>query len=356
MTYRYAGNAPQDPIPAIDVSALFAADPGARAVTDQAIMAAAAGCGFMLIHTFPEEVLVGAGVRSRLLRLFDLRAEEIRPLWRQKFAPANRNVYRGWFPLQRGFPTAKEGIDMGADVAYGPGVVEPSDPLREATPLPPENLLPAWRTVVADYYRGMEIAASALMRSIARGLGLSERFFDAYFERGLSTLRLIRYPMRDDIDERNPQLWVTHEGQRRLLIGSPHVDSGFLTLLAQDGVEGLQARHSNGEWIDVPPLEGHLAVNFGKVLEQWCGGRIKATEHRVIGTTRERYSIPFFHEARAEAEIAPLPLPGAAQFEPFLYGDYLWATTTQFVEFAGMQGMRTPLRAAARRDTSQSVD
>ena len=87
----------------------------------------------------------------------------------------------------------------------------------------------------------------------------------------------------------------------------------------------------------MPPLEGHLAVNFGKILERWCGGRIKATEHRVIGARRERRSIPFFHEAHAEAEIAPLPLHGAAQFEPFLYGDYLWATTTQFVEFAGMQ-------------------
>ena len=163
----------------------------------------------------------------------------------------------------------------------------------------------------------------------------------------MSTLRLIRYPVRDETDEGNPQLWVTHAGRRHPLVGSPHVDSGFLTLLAQDGVEGLQARHSSGQWIDVPPLEGHLAVNFGKILEQWCGGRIKATEHRVIGARRERRSIPFFHEARAEAEIAPLPLRGAAQFEPFLYGDYLWATTTQFVEFAGMQALRKPLRASS---------
>ena len=348
-----------DLIPAIDVSALFAADPVARAATDQAIMAAAAGGGFMLIHALPNEVPIGASVRSQLLRLFDLGAEGVRPLWRQKFDPAHRNVYRGWFPLQKGFPTAKEGIDMGADVAYGAGLVDASDPLREATPLPSEQALPGWRTAVAVYYRGMEMVANALMRSIARGLGLSERFFDVYFERGLSTLRLIRYPVRDDIDggpESDPQLWVTHAGERRYLIGKPHVDSGFLTLLAQDGVEGLQARHSNGEWIDVPPLERHLAVNFGKVLEQWCGGRIKATEHRVIGTTRERRSIPFFHEARADAEIAPLPLRGAAPFEPFLFGDYLWATTTQFVEFAGMEALRKPLRPSPRPHASRRDD
>jgi isopenicillin N synthase-like dioxygenase len=331
-------------IPAIDVGALFAADPRARAATDAAIMDAAVSTGFMLIDAVPEVVPTGKRVRAELLRLFELPAASLQPLWRQKFAPAHPNVYRGWFVLQRGFPTAKEGIDIGADVAYGPGVVVASDPLREATPLPAEELLPGWRGAVAAYYRGMELIANALMRSVARSLGLPERFFDSAFERGLSTLRLIRYPVRADLDPADAQLWVSHAGERRYLIGIPHVDSGFLTVLAQDGVAGLQARHSSGEWLDVPPREGTLVINFGKVLERWSGGRIRATEHRVLGSGRERYSIPFFYEARAEAEIAPLPIAGAAQFEPFLYGDYLWATTTQFVEFAGLGQLRQPLR------------
>jgi isopenicillin N synthase-like dioxygenase len=327
---------------------LFAGDSAARAATDRAIMAASARSGFMLVRTLPDDVAIGTAARSQLLRLFDLPLEEIRPLWRQKFDPTHPNIYRGWFPLQRGFPTAKEGIDMGADIAYGSSVVDASDPLREATPLPTEAALPGWHAAAAAYYRGMEKISNALMRSIARGLGLPDRYFDAFFERGLSTLRLIRYPVRDDLDLSagvDPQLWVTYAGERRYLTGKPHVDSGFLTLLAQDGVEGLQARHSNGDWIDVPPRNETLAVNFGKVLERWCGGRIKATEHRVIGTGRERRSIPFFHEARADAEIAPLPLTGAAQFEPFQYGDYLWTTTTQFVEFKGMEGLRRPQRS-----------
>lgn len=306
-------------------------------------MAASASTGFMLIRAVPDDLPIGATERSKLLRLFDLPAEEIRPLWRQKFDPTHRNVYRGWFPSQKGHPTAKEGIDIGADVAYGAGVVDESDPLREATPLPPEEALPGWRSAVADYYRGMETLANALMRSIARGLGLPAGYFYEFFERGLSTLRLIRYPVRDDIAadaDSDARLWVTHAGERRYLTGKPHVDSGFLTLVAQDGVAGLQARHSNGDWVDVPPLNETFAMNFGKVLEQWCGGRIKATEHRVIGTGRERRSIPYFHEARVDAEIAPLPIAGAAQFEPFLYGNYLWATTTQFVEFQGMERLR----------------
>jgi len=334
-------------IPILDINSLFGTPSMERDLTDQAIMAAAANSGFMMVSGFPADMPVGRGTRADLLRLFQLSEQETRKLWRQKFDPAQPNVYRGWFPLQKGFLTAKEGIDMGADVAYGAAVVCADDPLREATPLPPPQVLPGWRESVAAYYRGMERISQALMRAIARGLSLEEGFFDQAFEKGLSTLRLLRYPVRTDADrtaESDPDVWVAHDGGRYYVTGAPHVDSGFLTLLAQEGVAGLQARHRNGTWLDVPPMDGALAVNFGKVLERWCGGRIKATEHRVIGTGRERMSIPFFYEARADAEIGPLPLDGAASFAPFLYGDYLWATTTQFVEFKGMESLRKPMR------------
>ncbi len=92
---------------------------------------------------------------------------------------------------------------------------------------------------------------------------------------------------------------------------------------------------------DVPPEEGTLAVNFGKLLERWTGARIEATEHRVIGSGQPRRSIPFFYEPRTNAVIAPLPLPGVS-FEPFQYGDYLWSTMTKFVEFHGLEGLRRP--------------
>jgi isopenicillin N synthase-like dioxygenase len=339
---------PVHAIPCIDIGPLFGAPSVERDLADRAIMAAAAASGFMVVTGLPPDVPAGRAVRADLLRLFQLPQSETRKLWRQKFDPAHANVYRGWFPLQTGFLTAKEGIDMGADVLHGPSVVRSDDPLREATPLPSAEALPGWREAVAAYYRGMEHVSQALMRAIARGLTLEERFFDRDFDKGLSTLRLLRYPVRTDAEQTartEPNVWVTHHGRRFYVNGAAHVDSGFLTLLAQDGVSGLQARHRDGTWLDVPPTDDGLAVNFGKVLERWSGGRIKATEHRVIGSGRERMSIPFFYEARADAEIRPLPMDGAASFEPFLYGDYLWATTTQFVEFRDMESLRKPTRA-----------
>lgn len=334
-------------IPQIDIGALFGPPGEARDAVDRAIMDASREHGFMTIMGLPADVPVNSGTRRNLLRLFDIPEAEQRKLWRHKFDPAQTNVYRGWFPKQDGTVTCKEGIDMGPDVAHGRAVVDATDPLREATPLPGEAALPGFRAAASAYYRGMERTARALMRSVARGLGLAETQFDHAFEGGISTLRLIHYPLRSaeqlatviDAD-----LWVEHLGELHYVSGRAHVDSGFITLLAQDGVSGLQARSRDGSWIDVRPVEGTLAVNFGKVLDQWTGGRIKATEHRVIGTGRARHSIPFFYEPRVDVEIAPLPLPGIAPFEPFLFGDYLWATTTKFVEFQGMEHMRVPRR------------
>lgn len=345
------------PIPVVDVTPLFGRPSAAREAADDAIRQAAAGVGFFVARGFPDDMPIGAGARQALLRVFELPEGEIRALWRRKFAPTHDNIYRGWFPLQTGHLTAKEGIDLGPDVAHPDHVCRPADPLCEPTPLPSPEALPGWRAAVRDYYLAMERVSAALMRSIARGLQLPAGTFDDYFRHGLSTLRLIRYPVRSDLEEagrRQPELWVTHAGRRFHVSGAPHVDSGFLTLLAQDAVPGLQARQLDGRWVDVPPIDGTLAVNFGKVLERWSSGRIKATEHRVIGSNVERRSIPFFYEARVDARIAPLPIDDDASFEPFLYGDHLWATTTRFVEFQGMEALRAP--SAAHPEAVPALD
>jgi isopenicillin N synthase-like dioxygenase len=340
---RDPDNAESGLIPVVDVAQLFSGDPAGSAPTDRAILSAAREIGFLCIRGLPHDVPMGAAARARLLAIFSLNDAARRRLHRRKFAPENPNIYRGWFPLQPGNLTAKEGIDIGADVAYGAGVTRRGDPLRECTPLPAEEDLPGWRQQAALYYRSMERVAQALMHSLARSLGLQQEHFDAAFHQGLSTLRLIRYPPRQAAElatVADPRVWVEWQGTRRHLAGAPHTDSGFVTLLAQDGIPGLQVRSPHGEWLDVPPLEGTLVVNFGQVLEQWTARRIRATEHRVLGVEVARCSMPFFYEARAEAVIAPLPIDAPDQFAPFVYGDFLWKRVTTFVEFRGMESER----------------
>ena len=332
-------------IPSIDIGALFGPPGNDRDSADRAIHDAARDVGFMVVTGLPAFVPLGQRARQALLRVFELGPGERKGLWRQKFEPANPNIYRGWFPVQPGNLTSKEGIDIGGDVAHGHALVVAGDPLREATPLPCESRLPGWRESCADYYRAMERVSGVLMHSLSRSLGLPEAYFDSAFQHGLSTLRLLHYPVRHAAELAvcdDPGLWVDGPSGRRYVTGAAHSDSGFLTLLAQDGVSGLQARWGGADWVDVPPADDGLVVNFGQVLEQWCAGRIRATQHRVVGNGRERHSVPFFYEARADALISPLPLDSADAFAPFAFGDYLWRRITQFVEFRGMQALRKP--------------
>lgn len=321
----------------INIGALYGPASPERQACDQAILTAARDLGFMVIKGLPGGCL-SPERRAQMLRLFELSEDDKRRLYKRNFNSQNANLYRGYFPVTPGLPTYKEGIDIGPDVAHGAAALVADDPLGEATPLPDNT---QWLAAVRGYYLAMEACGRAILSSLARGLGLDESLLLKAFEQPISTLRFIRYPPRDaaSFGDQGQEVWIdeTHH-----LIGKPHVDSGFITLLAQNGVSGLQAQNKAGVWLDVPPNEGALAVNFGQLLERWTGGTIRATLHRILGTGRERFSIPFFFEPGISAVIRPLPLEEAAPFEPFVYGDYLWDVTTKFPEQAGLESLRTP--------------
>lgn len=321
-----------DSIPLIDVSSLFGPDSPTRAATDSAIRDAAGELGFLVLTGLPETLRLDAESRTQLLQIFSLPETSKRRLWRKASAPDNANVYRGYFPIDAGI--IKEGIDIGPERR---GAAPAPDALLEATPLPEEMELPGWRAHMRRMFAELEQAGAVLLHSIARGLGLPQQTFEDAFRSGNSTFRLITYPPWPAV-ARQHGLPLRHvaglDGSRRYDIGGEHVDSGFVTLLQQDSIGGLQARLRNQTWVDVPPLDGSLVVNFGKLLERWTGGRIRATEHRVLGNDRERRSIPFFYEPRVDARIEPLPLEGVEPFEPFEYGDHVWEAMTKFSEFS----------------------
>ena len=205
-------------IETIGIADLFGPPSPDRDRTDAGIMAAAAGIGFMAVRDFPGDEWLTPDKRAQLLRIFSLADIEKQKLLRWNFDRTKKNVYRGWFPLQPTAVSYKEGIDMGPDIADAARGSASDDPLCEPTPLPAEDALPGWRTAAADYYRAMETVGNVLMRSIARGHGLPETIFDAYFEHGISTLRLIRYPLRDanaGVDTSGPEFSVIHKGETR---------------------------------------------------------------------------------------------------------------------------------------------
>jgi isopenicillin N synthase-like dioxygenase len=115
------------------------------------------------------------------------------------------------------------------------------------------------------------------------------------------------------------------------LFGSaPHTDYGFITILLQDDVGGLQVRNLAGEWIDAPYRPGAFVMNSADILHRWSNGRFISTPHRVINRSgRARYSNPFFFDPDMKAEINPLPgcvsADNPPRYEAVVYGDYLMA-------------------------------
>lgn len=328
-------------IPHIDLTPLLTGDSG-RAESVAAITDAACHSGFMTVGLDPAQLGLPADIHARLLRFFELDSAHKQPLARHKFEPANRNVYRGYFPPQNEDPTWKEGVDLGPDVAH-PERAHPErpdatnvDPLREPTPRPPESALPGWSADIAAYYSAMESLGREIAIALAEGLGVVRETLVRPFDHGNSTLRLIHYPQRP-AETLATMPAVDGEGDaRRWLVGVPHFDNGFITLLWQDRVGGLQVRTPSGDWEEVPPRDNALVVNFGRLLADWSGGRIQATEHRIVGGTQSRHSIPFFFEPAVDARIES---PNGTGDGGYIYGDRLWERMLEFVEFRGLERM-----------------
>jgi isopenicillin N synthase-like dioxygenase len=316
----------------IEIGPLFGASGLERDEIDAAVGAAASTIGVLLIGGPAGSVPCDAVTRESMLRVFSLAPAQQRALWRRSYARENEAVYRGWSPREG--EVAVDIYDLGPDIAHErPDASD--DPLLGLSPLPALGLLPGWLEAAADYYRAMERVGAALMHSLARWLGLRETVFDAAFAGGISTLRLMRYELA-------PAPAAGNAEPRAQPRRGEHVDSGFVRLLAQHGVGGLQAQTGEGEWVAIPVLDEAIVVNFGALLERWTSGRVRATPHRVLSAARTRYSIPFFYEPRVDAVIEPLPLPNAVPFEPFSYGDHLWSAMAAFPNFADIAYLRTP--------------
>jgi isopenicillin N synthase-like dioxygenase len=314
-------------IPLIDISSLFGPQSVERDATDHSLVSVASDVGFVTVDGLPDGVPVEAASRRELLRIF---TDQGAINWSQQQQIDGRtpNLYRGWIATDEGNPT----YNIGPDVAYGIGVTHPIDPLRQPTPFPPEATLPGWRAAASAYYLGMERTGNAILCSLLRGLGLATNALSETFIGGISTLRIIHYRGQpvSPLPTSSEQLSTVHSGQQRTVVLDVHADFGFVTLLAQDGVEGLQARMPDAAWVDVPPVEGALVVNFGKLLERLTGGHIRATRHRVLSVGRERFSVPFFYEPRSDARLVPLPIAGVEGLEALVYGEHVRAASKRF--------------------------
>ena len=209
-------------IPVIDVSSLFLGEGADRATAStRRFWRAAASSGlFSARGNLPQTVPIDRESRCEAAALVSIAGARDPPPVAQKFDPSHANVYRGWFPLQAGFLTSKEGIDLGPDVAYGSSLArERRSTARGDTVASPSKRCRAGarRSPITITEWSSQPGTHAL--HCARACISQEHFFDDAFDRGLSTLRLIRYPPRTDLQqaaETDPSVWVVHRGEAPL--------------------------------------------------------------------------------------------------------------------------------------------
>jgi isopenicillin N synthase-like dioxygenase len=196
---------------------------------------------------------------------------------------------------------------------------------------PDDHTLPHFRELVERFQGEMGAIADQLMAAMSIGLGLPADHLDRHFgERRMSLVKLIRYP-------------PTPAGEAGV---NAHHDTGFLTLLWQHGVPGLQVENQDGDWIDVPADGDAIVVNLGEMLQSMTGNYFVATNHRVIASA-ERYSSGYFHGPSLTTSLAPLPLDPR-------FAEAVAASPHHLS--AGFMAKRDELLAGAAGTTSTSAD
>lgn len=298
-----------DEVPLVDVAALI--DGSAPQGVAERIGAACEEVGFFYIenHGVPKE-LVERMYRSTE-RFFDLPFDAKQSLSVVHSGP----TLRGYIPTYAENVDPKSTRDFKECFDFG-APQEEASPFFGPNQMPPE--LPEFQQICEEYHSAMSALAHKLVSAIALGLGLPADYFEAMQRNPITVQRLLHYPPQGD-----------NASQEEIGIGA-HTDYGFLTILSQDSVGGLQVRNRDGEWVSAPPIEDTFIINIGDLVQTLTNDRYSSTLHRVVNTTdKERYSIPFFMDLDFDAVVEPLPVcvseQNPAKYSPYTCGEHKYA-------------------------------
>lgn len=271
-------------IPIIDIADLQSEDLPRRAAVAQAIGSACRDIGFFAVtgHGVPAEIIEDTFVAAA--EFFAQPIEAKRILGRDVHGHNRGYVALGTESLdEKARPDLKEAFNLiWTDEISRPPNVWPK--------------LPGWRERVQRYFDAVYAVGRRLHTAFALDLGLPDDYFSDKIDRPMAALRLLHYPAEFAFD--------TPVGQAG---AGRHTDYGNVTLLATDGVAGLQVQSRDGCWTDVPPLPNNFVCNIGDCLMRWSNDVYVSTPHRVLPPLRERYSIAFFLDPNPDAEVRALP-------------------------------------------------
>jgi isopenicillin N synthase-like dioxygenase len=320
---------PFEVIPTIDIAPLFGDDPIRRRATADEIGHACETVGFFYIrnHGVPQALIEQT---YDLSRRFHASPTELKQTVHVSRSPGTR----GWIPVSSEDDDGDPEVyrltepEPGDDYLTKPRLHAAFDTALEIAEDDPDFLggnvmlvpnqwpdwMPGFKEGVQAYYDAVMATGRKLFEAFALTLDLPEDYFLKLVNKAPSQLRLLHYPPNDlPMDNDN------------LGIGA-HSDFECFTILHQSA-PGLQVMNAADEWVAAPPIEGTFIVNIGDLMEGWTNGRFKATQHRVVNTGQERYSMPLFFSVDYHTPIEPLPQFVSAENPPrynrIVAGDHL---------------------------------
>ena len=172
-------------------------------------------------------------------------------------------------------------------------------------------------SAVRTYQAAVLASAHAVLEALATTLGVPG-FFATRMSEPQCRLRFLHYAPAARLPDGSAPVYST-----------PHTDYGAITLLAVDGLPGLEVLH-DGAWTPVAAPAGSLIVQLGDMLARWTNDRYRSTPHRVVGSSgADRFSIPFFVNPDPHTVVSTIPSCVTAErpqrYEPVTAGEFLAA-------------------------------
>ncbi|KAF4374740.1 hypothetical protein F8388_020261 [Cannabis sativa] len=285
--------------------------------------------------------LVNHGVEEELFQKVFNESKKLFSLPLEEKMKLGRKDHRGYTPLfaESLDPDLAPKGDPKESYYIGP-LEEDSAPVK-LNQWPSQETLPSWRPTMETFYRKLACAGNKLLRLIALALKLEESFFERMggLDKPTAYLRLLRYPGEVGSADEN------------VCGASAHSDYGMITLLATDGVQGLQICREKFKqpqvWEDVLHLEGFaisslpsalinnltvamflndltlqcraLIINIGDMMERWT--------NCMFSYRNWNFQAAFFldpkHDCLVECLESCCSESSPARFPPILSGDYL---------------------------------
>lgn len=302
-----------DSLPIISIAGLRSPNKATRLATAHELGRACRDVGFFYAvhHGIPEAARAAAFAAGEHFFRLPLPKKQALSIMR---SPHNR----GYVAMADEKLNPDAGADLKEAFNIGPDLPADHPDVRAQKPFRGVNFwpdLPGWRTTATDYFNQCLDLGRVIHRGFSLDLGLPEDFFDSHLSNPIATLRMLRYPAS------------TEQVPREDGGAGTHTDYGNVTILATDGVPGLEVLTRQGQWLAPPPVPGAFICNIGDCLMRWSNDTYVSTPHRVRPPAKERYALALFLEVDPESVIDPRDIaPGVApRYAPITCANYLTA-------------------------------